>query len=60
MSSELPAKPKGLSLYANLLDANETAPGTISSAPVLYKQPSNGDAADEGPASKQNINAGRY
>ncbi|KAJ5040973.1 uncharacterized protein L3040_005532 [Drepanopeziza brunnea f. sp. 'multigermtubi'] len=39
----------GLSLYANLLDADSTAPGTISKAPVIFKQP---DAAEEGSAKK--------
>lgn len=54
----------GLSLYANLLDPSsdkDSAPGTISRAPVVFKQP-----AEEGPpqdrvaAEKQQISAGRY
>jgi splicing factor 45 len=38
-----PSPPKsGLALYANLLDpsSNKNAPGTISRAPVVFKQPS--------------------
>jgi hypothetical protein len=63
MSSEPPSKPKGLFLYANLLDpSNDPAPGTITGAPVVYTQSSNGDASSpgEGNAPKQAINAGRY
>ncbi|KAL8646415.1 MAG: hypothetical protein Q9210_006156 [Variospora velana] len=33
----------GLSLYANLLDANASAPGTISRAPVVFNQPAGGN-----------------
>ena len=39
MAQDPPAPPRsGLSLYANLLESKST-PGTISSAPVTYKQP---------------------
>jgi len=55
-----PAKP-GLSLYANLLDpSNNTAtPGTISRAPVVFKQPSENDAQQDDAAKKQQMSAGR-
>lgn len=36
-STEKAPRP-GLSLYANLLDAKASAPGTISRAPVVFKQ----------------------
>ena len=42
----------GLALYANLLDPG-SAPGTISSAPVHYKQP---DGQDD--AAKKQLNSG--
>jgi splicing factor 45 len=51
----------GLSLYANLLDpsSESSAPGTISSAPVVYKQPeSNGREQQTDEAAKK-VNAGR-
>ena len=65
MASEAPAKPKaGLSLYANLLDpssASSSAPGTISRAPVVFKQPSDeNDKSEEATTQKQQISAGRY
>ncbi len=62
-SSARSARP-GLSLYANLLDPSsnkDSTPGTISRAPVVFKQ-----AVEEDPpqdriaAEKQQINAGRY
>ncbi|KAK5074239.1 hypothetical protein LTR64_006616 [Lithohypha guttulata] len=43
----------GLSLYANLLDPNNQAPGTISGAPVTYNKPADSPAEDEA-AKKQN------
>ena len=62
MAPEAPPKPKGgLSLYANLLDKGDNAakPGTISSAPVLYRQPSDGaDIKTATAADKQQISAG--
>ena len=54
----------GLSLYANLLDPSskkDSAPGTISRAPVVFKHPA-GDVTqqDRATAEKQQISAGRY
>lgn len=37
----------GLSLYANLLDPSNDAPGTISGAPVTYNKPVESSAEDE-------------
>lgn len=57
-----PSKGGGmLSLYANLLDPEDTStPGTISRAPVVFKQASEGESqADESAAKKQQISAGR-
>ena len=54
----------GLSLYANLLDPSsnkDITPGTISRAPVVFKQPAEEDPArNKLAAEKQQINAGRY
>lgn len=54
----------GLSLYANLLDPSSTkdsAPGTISRAPVVFKQIVEEDLSqDKVAAEKQQISAGRY
>lgn len=61
-----PAPPKGggmMSLYANLLDSSaESAPGTISRAPVVFKQSSESNDAqpDESAAKKQQLNAGTF
>jgi splicing factor 45 len=44
-----PAK-GGLSLYANLLNPKSSTPGSISSAPVSYKQQEN---AEQDEAAKQ-------
>ncbi|KAJ5176324.1 uncharacterized protein N7482_002201 [Penicillium canariense] len=55
-----PSKPGGMmSLYANLLDPSaESSPGTISRAPVVFKQSSEIDAqSDESAAKKQQLNA---
>ena len=66
MASESTAKPPrpGLSLYANLLDPNNkpSAPGTISRAPVVFKQPLGGTEGYDGDlsAQKQQPNAGTY
>ncbi|KAF6229538.1 hypothetical protein HO173_011393 [Letharia columbiana] len=55
-----PARP-GLSLYANLLDPSsnkDSTPGTISRAPVVFKQPAQEDLPqDRVAAEKQQINA---
>lgn len=54
----------GLSLYANLLDPSsnkDSTPGTISRAPVVFKQPAEEDSPqDRAAAEKQQISAGRY
>ncbi|KAL8813375.1 MAG: hypothetical protein Q9223_000709 [Gallowayella weberi] len=55
----------GLSLYANLLDpkgTNSSAPGTISRAPVVFKQPDSGAEIVGGDvfAQKQQASAGSY
>ena len=58
-----PSKTGGMmSLYANLLDPSaESAPGTISRAPVVFKQSSETDAQpDESAAKKQQLNAGTF
>ncbi|KAL2788097.1 hypothetical protein BJX66DRAFT_266285 [Aspergillus keveii] len=62
-SDSTPNKGSGmLSLYANLLDpAAESTPGTISRAPVVFKQASEGEApVDESAAKKQVNNALRF
>jgi splicing factor 45 len=58
-----PSKPGGMmSLYANLLDPSaESTPGTISRAPVVFKQSSETDTqSDESAAKKQQLNAGTF
>ena len=54
----------GLSLYADLLDPSsnkDNTPGTISRAPVVFKQPAEEDPAyNRLAAEKQQISAGRY
>lgn len=64
MTSDTPSKPGGLSLYANLLDPSaesSPAPGTISRAPVVFKQSSEDNAqSDESAAKKQQLNSGRF
>lgn len=54
----------GLSLYANLLDPSskqDSAPGSISRAPVVFKQAVGDEAQqDRAAAEKQQISAGRY
>lgn len=57
MANDAPAPRSGLSLYANLLDPNSNAPGTISSAPVTYK-PAAADTAEDEAAKKQQALAG--
>ncbi|KAJ6031190.1 hypothetical protein N7540_001922 [Penicillium herquei] len=54
-----PAKAGMISLYANLLDSStDSTPGTISRAPVVFKQSSDNDAQlDESAAKKQQLNA---
>ena len=66
MAPESTGKPvqSGLSLYADLLDPSSqndaAATGTISGAPVLYKQGPAGEDAKATSADKQQINAGSY
>ncbi|KAH1523312.1 hypothetical protein KXX06_002944 [Aspergillus fumigatus] len=59
-SESTPSKGGGLSLYANLLDpsSNASSPGTISRAPVVFKQASEGDSqTDDSAAKKQQLSA---
>ncbi|KAE8146690.1 hypothetical protein BDV25DRAFT_161973 [Aspergillus avenaceus] len=59
-SENTPSKPGGmLSLYANLLDpsADTSAPGTISRAPVVFKQAEGEPQPDDSAAKKQQLNA---
>lgn len=62
MASQPPPKGGMMSLYANLLDPssdNSPAPGTISRAPVVFKQAGENDAQQDDAASKkQQISAG--
>jgi splicing factor 45 len=51
-----PPAPRGLSLYANLLDPESTAPGTISKGPVVFKP---AESAIEGSAKKAQIDPGK-
>ncbi|KAL1960268.1 hypothetical protein VTO42DRAFT_8811 [Malbranchea cinnamomea] len=50
-----PTPPKsGMTLYANLLDPSDTTtPGTISRAPVVFKNVTDGDTSQEDAASKK-------
>jgi splicing factor 45 len=62
-SDSTPAKPGGmLSLYANLLDPSaDNSPGTISRAPVVFKQGAEGEAQlDEASTKKQASNGALY
>ncbi|GFF50520.1 DNA-damage-repair/toleration protein DRT111, chloroplastic [Aspergillus udagawae] len=54
-SDSTPSKGGGLSLYANLLDpsSNTSTPGTISRAPVVFKQASEDDSQTDDPAAKK-------
>ncbi|KAL5363647.1 hypothetical protein BJX96DRAFT_167654 [Aspergillus floccosus] len=58
-SDSNPAKPGGmLSLYANLLDPeSSSAPGTISRAPVVFKQGEADSPADDSAAKKQQLSS---
>lgn len=62
MSDSNQPKPGGmLSLYANLLDSSpDASPGTISRAPVVFKQSSEGESQpDDSAAKKQQLPTGR-
>lgn len=50
----------GMSLYGHLLDPSSDVPGTISRAPVVFKQNSETEAQAEGAAGKKQLNAGSY
>ncbi|KAI4136809.1 MAG: hypothetical protein LQ341_005437 [Variospora aurantia] len=51
----------GLSLYANLLDANASAPGTISRAPVVFKHSAGGNDSDlTGPRQQTSVASLRF
>ncbi len=52
-----PGKP-GLSLYAHLLEPTSSSSGTISSAPVTYKQPSEASPEHDDAVKKQQALAG--
>lgn len=59
MPDSTPSK-GGLSLYANLLDPDAAAaPGTISRAPVVFKQNTEEQKPDESAAKTQQLSAGR-
>ena len=64
MASESAPKggPKsGMSLYANLLGDTTDAPGTISRAPVVFKQSSEAEPqVDDSTGKKQQLNPGNY
>jgi len=60
-----PSRGGMLSLYANLLDPSSTVAsatqGTISRAPVVFKQPVGDESQqDEASGKKQQISAGRH
>ncbi len=55
-SSNSAPTPRGLSLYANLLDPDSTAPGTISKGPVVFK---NAEALEDNSAKKPQIDPGK-
>ncbi|KAL4921206.1 hypothetical protein BDW62DRAFT_141240 [Aspergillus aurantiobrunneus] len=61
-SGSTPSKPGGmLSLYANLLDPSaDNSPGTISRAPVVFKQAEGEAQSDEASAKNQVNNALRF
>lgn len=50
-----PPAPRGLSLYANLLDPDSTTPGTISKGPVVFKS---AEGAEDGLTKKPQIDPG--
>ncbi|KAJ5320365.1 hypothetical protein PENANT_c010G09207 [Penicillium antarcticum] len=47
----------GMSLYGHLLDPSNDKPGTISRAPVVFKQSSEIEAQPDDPAGKKQLNA---
>lgn len=61
-SDSAPQAPKGgMSLYANLLGDSTDHPGTISRAPVVFKQSSESEPqAEDSTVKKQQVNSGNY
>ena len=59
-NTSVPARPGGLSLYANLLDpSNASTPGSISKAPVIFKNPAPEPVEEESTTTKKpQIDAG--
>lgn len=56
-----PARTGGLSLYANLLDpTNTSTPGSISKAPVIFKNPTVEPVEEPTIAKKPQIDAGIF
>ncbi|KAL2355711.1 hypothetical protein BJ546DRAFT_642252 [Cryomyces antarcticus] len=62
MAQNSPPKRGGLSLYANLLNpsGNNSAPGTISGAPVVYKKPDGEEKKVEDGAAKKQTTAAAF
>jgi splicing factor 45 len=58
MSNNSTPAPRGLSLYANLLDPDSSAPGTISKGPVVFNK-AGAEAAEEASVKKP-IDSGTY
>ncbi|KGO68461.1 Nucleotide-binding, alpha-beta plait [Penicillium italicum] len=51
-----PTPKGGMSLYANLLNPSTDTPGTISRAPIAFKQPETEPQPDDAAAKKQQLN----
>lgn len=49
-----------MSLYANLLNPSGDTPGTISRAPVVFKQAETEPQPDDASVKKQQLNPGIY
>lgn len=60
MASDPTPPRRGMSLYANLLNPSTDTPGTISRAPVVFKQPETEPQPDDAAAKKQQLNPGIY
>ncbi|KAJ5373404.1 hypothetical protein N7517_005410 [Penicillium concentricum] len=56
MASEPTPSRGGMSLYANLLNTSTDTPGTISRAPVVFKQSETEHQPDDAAAKKQQLN----
>jgi hypothetical protein len=60
MSNSTPGPPpRGLSLYANLLDPAAATPGSVSRGPVVFKTGAT-ETPDDASAKKHQIDAGRF